>query len=124
MTAMHDYGADEEGKNAKELKNVAGGDLGLETEDEKSAAEAITKENEELFKTMKDALGDAVSKVVVSARLSDTPACVTAEGPISLEMEKIMAMAPDGQNIKSDRVLEINAQHSIFKTLSGSTEGT
>lgn len=117
MTAMHDYGADEEGKNAKELKNVAGGDLGLETEDEKSAAEAITKENEELFKTMKDALGDAVSKVVVSARLSDTPACVTAEGPISLEMEKIMAMAPDGQNINSDRVLEINAQHSIFKTL-------
>lgn len=117
MTAMHDYGADEEGKDAKELKNVAGGDLGLETEDEKSAAEAITKENEELFKTMKDALGDAVSKVVVSARLSDTPACVTAEGPISLEMEKIMAMAPDGQNIKSDRVLEINAQHSIFKTL-------
>lgn len=117
MTAMHDYGADEEGKNAKELKNVAGGDLGLETEDEKSAAEAITKENEELFKTMKDALGDAVSKVVVSARLSDAPACVTAEGPISLEMEKIMAMAPDGQNIKSDRVLEINAQHSIFKTL-------
>lgn len=117
MTAMHDYGADEEGKNAKELKNVAGGDLGLETEDEKSAAEAITKENEELFKTMKDALGDAVSKVVVSARLSDTPACVTAEGPISLEMEKIMAIAPDGQNIKSDRVLEINAQHSIFKTL-------
>ena len=117
MTAMHDYGADEEGKNAKELKNVAGGDLGLETEDEKSAAEAITKENKELFKTMKDALGDAVSKVVVSARLSDTPACVTAEGPISLEMEKIMAMAPDGQNIKSDRVLEINAQHSIFKTL-------
>lgn len=117
MTAMHDYGADEESKNAKELKNVAGGDLGLETEDEKSAAEAITKENKELFKTMKDALGDAVSKVVVSARLSDTPACVTAEGPISLEMEKIMAMAPDGQNIKSDRVLEINAQHSIFKTL-------
>ena len=123
MTAMHDYGADEEGKNAKELKNVAGGDLGLETEDEKSAAEAITKENEELFKTMKDALGDAVSKVVVSARLSDTPACVTAEGPISLEMEKIMAMAPDGQNIKSDRVLEINAQHSIFKTLQEAQNG-
>ncbi len=117
MSAMHDYGADDEGNNAKELKNVAGGDLGLESEDEKSAAEAITKENEELFKAMKDALGDAVSKVIVSARLSDTPACVTAEGPISLEMEKIMAMAPDGQHIKSDRVLEINAQHDIFKTL-------
>ena len=117
MSAMHDYGADEEGNNTKEFKNVAGGDLGLETEDEKSAAETITKENEELFSAMKEALGDQVSKVAVSARLSDTPACVTAAGPISLEMEKIMAMAPDGQNIKSDRVLEINAQHSIFKTL-------
>lgn len=117
MSAMFDYGADEEGKNAKQFKNVAGGDLGLETEDEKSAAEAITKENEDLFATMKEALGDQVSKVVVSARLSDTPACVTAEGPISLEMEKIMAMAPDGQNLKSQRVLEINAQHDIFKTL-------
>ncbi len=117
MSAMFDYGADEEGKNAKQFKNVAGGDLGLETEDEKSAAEAITKENEDLFTAMKEALGDQVSKVVVSARLSDTPACVTAEGPISLEMEKIMAMAPDGQNLKSQRVLEINAQHDIFKTL-------
>lgn len=117
MSAMFDYGADEEGKNAKQFKNVAGGDLGLETEDEKSAAEAITKENEDLFTAMKEALGDQVSKVVVSARLSDTPACVTAEGPISLEMEKIMAMAPNGQNLKSQRVLEINAQHDIFKTL-------
>jgi molecular chaperone HtpG len=117
MSTMFDYGADEEGKNAKQFKNVAGGDLGLETEDEKSAAEAITKENEDLFAAMKEALGDQVSKVVVSARLSDTPACVTAEGPISLEMEKIMAMAPDGQNLKSQRVLEINAQHDIFKTL-------
>ena len=117
MSTMFDYGADEEGKNAKQFKNVAGGDLGLETEDEKSAAEAITKENEDLFTAMKEALGDQVSKVVVSARLSDTPACVTAEGPISLEMEKIMAMAPDGQNLKSQRVLEINAQHDIFKTL-------
>lgn len=99
------------------LKNVAGGDLDLETEDEKEAAEAITKENESLFTTMKEALGDAVTRVAVSTRLSDTPAAVTTEGPISLEMERMMAMGPDGERIKADRVLEINPKHKVFDIL-------
>ena len=101
----------------KQFKNVAGGDLGLETEDEKSAAEAITKENEELFNAMKDALDGKVKRVAVSSRLSDTPSCVTAEGPITLEMEKILAAGPEGDQVKSDRVLELNAQHPVFKAL-------
>ncbi|MEF2654823.1 MAG: molecular chaperone HtpG [Eggerthellaceae bacterium] len=101
----------------KQFKNVAGGDLGLETEDEKSAAEAITKENEELFAAMKDALDNKVKRVAISARLSDTPSCVTAEGPITLEMEKILAAGPDGDQVKSDRVLELNAQHPVFAAL-------
>ncbi len=101
----------------KQFKNVAGGDLGLETEDEKSAAEAITKENEDLFNSIKDALDGKVKRVAVSARLSDTPSCVTAEGPITLEMEKVLAAGPDGEQVKSDRVLELNAQHPVFKAL-------
>ena len=71
LTSMNEY-------DEKQFKNVAGGDLGLETEDEKSAAEAITKENEELFNAMKDALDGKVKRVAVSSRLSDTPSCVTA----------------------------------------------
>lgn len=122
LNTMHDYGADEKGEGAKELKNVASGDLGLETEDEKSAAEAVTKENEGLFETMKNALQDKVSKVVVSARLTDAPACVVAEGPISLEMERILAMGPEGYDVKSERVLEINPKHEIFKTLQAAQE--
>lgn len=59
--------------NEKQFKNVAGGDLGLETEDEKSAAEAITKENEGLFAEMQKALEGKVKRVAVSARLTDTP---------------------------------------------------
>lgn len=101
----------------KQFKNVAGGDLGLETEDEKNAAEVITKENEDLFNAMKDALDGKVKRVAVSARLTDTPSCVTAEGPITLEMEKILGQGPDGEHIKSDRVLELNAQHPVFKAL-------
>lgn len=122
MTAMHEYGQDEEGKNGKELKNIAGGDLGLETEDEKSAAESITKDNEALFTTMKEALGDKVKDVAVSARLTDAPACIVAEGPISLEMERVLAMGPGGEKVKADRVLEINANHDIFKTLQKAQE--
>ena len=101
----------------KKFKNVAGGDLGLETEDEKSAAEAITKENEGLFAEMQKALEGKVKRVAVSARLTDTPSCVTAEGPITLEMEKILGQGPDGEHVKSDRVLELNAQHPVFKAV-------
>ena len=122
MTSMHEYGYNEEGKNGKELKNIAGGDLGLETEDEKSAAESITKDNEALFTTMKEALGDKVLRVAVSARLTDAPACIVAEGPISLEMERVLAMGPGGDQVKADRVLEINANHDIFKTLQKAQE--
>ena len=117
FTAMRDYGADENGEGAKELKNVAGGDLGLASEEEKTEAEEVTKENDDLFKALKDALGDQVTKVAVSARLTDEPACITTEGPVSLEMEKILAQGPDGDDVKSQRVLEVNAKHPVFEVL-------
>ncbi len=115
--AMRDFGADENGENAKELKNVATGDLDLATEEEKKEAEEVTKDNEDLFSALKDALGDSVTKVAVSARLTDAPACITTEGPVSLEMEKILSQGPDGDEIKSQRVLELNAKHPVFETL-------
>lgn len=106
----------------KHFKNVAGGDLGLESEEEKTKAEEITKENEELFSSMKDSLGDKVTKVAVSTRLTDAPSALISEGPISLEMEKILSQMPDGQDVKSERVLEINAQHPVFNTLKTAQE--
>ena len=101
----------------KDLKNVANGDLDLESESDKTAAEEATKENEGLFTAMKDALGDKVKRVAVSSVLTDAPACLTADGPISLEMEKIMAGMPDSDKVKSERVLEINAKHPVFEVL-------
>ncbi|MEG0072759.1 MAG: molecular chaperone HtpG [Raoultibacter sp.] len=115
LTAMQTYGE-------KELKNVAGGDLGLESDDEKSAAETAEKENEGLLATMKETLGDQVSKVSVSTRLGDAPVCITAQGPVSLEMEKTLAGAPEGNEVKAERVLEVNAEHPIFKTLQKAQE--
>lgn len=101
----------------KPLRNVAGADLGLESEADKTAAEEVTKENQDLFAAMKDALGDRVTKVVVSTRLSGVPACITAEGPVSLEMEKMLSMMPEGSDMKSERVLELNTEHPVFETL-------
>ncbi len=101
-----------------ELKNVAAGDVDFATEDEKKAAEETAKANEDLFDAMKEALGDKVTKVTVSARLTDAPAAITSEGPLSLEMEKVLAAGPDaGEAPKAQRVLELNAKHPVFDKL-------
>ena len=108
-----------------ELKNVATGDLDLATEDEKKDAEEATKENESLFTAMKEALGDKVEKVAVSARLTDAPACITTEGPLSLEMERVLRRDPSAEAEgmpKSQRVLELNAKHPVFKKLVSANE--
>ena len=104
-----------------ELKNVSSGDLDLATEEEKKSAEEAAKANEDLFSAMKEALGeDVVTKVTVSARLTaadDAPSCVSAEGPVSLEMEKVLSAGPAPEDIKSQRVLEVNAAHPVFAKL-------
>ena len=108
-----------------ELKNVATGDLDLATEDEKKDAEEATKENESLFAAMKEALGDKVEKVAVSARLTDAPACITTEGPLSLEMERVLRRDPSAEAEgmpKSQRVLELNAKHPVFAKLVAANE--
>ena len=105
---------------ALDLKNVAAGDVDFATEDEKKEAEEASKEHEDLFRAMKDALGDKVEKVAVSARLAEAPACITTEGPLSLEMEKVLARGPEadaGDLPKSQRVLELNAKHPVFEKL-------
>lgn len=101
-----------------DLKNVAAGDVDFATEDEKKEAEEATKENEGLFNAIKGALGDKVTKVAVSARLTDAPAAITSEGPVSLEMERVMAAGPDASEApKAQRVLELNAKHPVFAKL-------
>ena len=123
--AVADGAEPETEDRALELKNVATGDLDLATEDEKKDAEEATKENESLFTAMKDALGDKVEKVAVSARLTDAPACITTEGPLSLEMERVLRRDPSAEAEgmpKSQRVLELNAKHPVFAKLVAANE--
>ncbi|MEK5055270.1 molecular chaperone HtpG [Niallia sp. FSL K6-0212] len=100
----------------KEFKSVSSGDLGLDQEEEKEEKE-VTEENKALFDYMKEILSGKVKNVKVSTRLKSHPVCLTAEGEVSIEMEKVLSMMPDNQNIKADKVLEINKNHEIFQSL-------
>jgi len=99
----------------KEFKSVSSGDLGLDSDNKESDKE--TEDNKELFDSMKEALGGKVKAVRASKRLKNHPVCLTNEGELSIEMEKVLNMMPDSQNIKADRILEINTNHEIFNTI-------
>ncbi|WP_417899249.1 molecular chaperone HtpG [Bacillus haimaensis] len=101
----------------KEFKNVSSGDLGIETDDNDKATEAKQEENKELFEAMKELLSGKVSEVKVSKRLKTHPVCLSTEGEVTIEMEKILAAMPDNQNIKANKVLEINTNHEVFQSL-------
>lgn len=105
----------------KEFKSVSSGDLGLDEEESEEAKEK-EEENKELFQAMKEVLADKVKDVRASKRLKSHPVCLTAEGDISIEMEKVINAMPDNQQIKADKVLEINVDHDVFQSLKKSFE--
>ena len=108
------------GKDARdlELKNVTSGDLDLATDEEKEEAEKATTEHEDLFGALAAKLGDKVVKVAAAASATDAPARITTEGPVSLEMERVLAQGPEADAApKSRRVLELNVSHPVFEKL-------
>ncbi|MGG5253596.1 molecular chaperone HtpG [Neobacillus sp. SM06] len=100
----------------KEFKSVSSGDLGIDADNDTKSAEEET-EHKELFAYMKDVLKDKVKDVRVSKRLKSHPVVITADGEISLEMEKVLQAMPGSQDVKADRVLEINVNHEVFNAL-------
>ncbi|MBP3309279.1 MAG: molecular chaperone HtpG [Ruminococcus sp.] len=101
----------------KEFKSVSASDLDLETEEKKEELKAKEEENSDMFKLMQENLNGKVSKVRLSKRLKSHPVCITSEGEISLEMEKVLNAMPTDQKVKAERVLEINPNHAIFEKL-------
>lgn len=99
----------------KEFKSVSSGDLDL-GEDEKTEE---TDENKELFTFMTDALSGKVKEVRASKRLKTHAVCLTTDGALSLEMEKLLNSMPTDNKVKADRVLEVNTESGVYKKLSG-----
>ncbi|WML39214.1 molecular chaperone HtpG [Neobacillus sp. OS1-2] len=105
----------------KEFKSVSSGDLGFDADVNKET-ESEEKENKELFDFMKDILNGKVKDVRVSKRLKSHPVCLTTDGAVSIEMEKILNAMPNNQNVKADKVLEINVHHEVFESLKNAFE--
>ena len=99
----------------KEFRSVSSDDLGFDTpEEEKSEP---TEEQKSLFDAMTAALGGKVTAVRASKRLKTHPVCLTSEGEISLEMERVLNAQPGDQKVSARRVLEINESHPIYQKL-------
>ncbi|WP_029451216.1 molecular chaperone HtpG [Clostridium algidicarnis] len=108
----------------KEFRSVASNDLGIETkESEKEEEKAQKEENKELFEYMTKALSGKIKEVRASKRLKHHPVCFSNDGEISIEMEKILNSMPNNQEIKADKILEINTNHDVFKALKSAFEG-
>ncbi|MCQ2010139.1 MAG: molecular chaperone HtpG [Sporolactobacillus sp.] len=101
----------------KEFKSVSSSDLGIEDEKDKKQDEADEKANKGLFDKMKDVLSDKVKGVRASKRLKSYPVCFATEGEVSIEMEKVLNQMPNNENVKADKILEINTNHNVFKAL-------
>lgn len=105
----------------KEFKSVSSADLGLEDETAKAEEAVASETSKDLFAGMKEALGDKVVDVRPTARLKSHPVCITNEGEVSLEMEKVLGAMPNG-GVKAQRVLEININHPIFEKLKAAAD--
>ncbi|MBU7006012.1 molecular chaperone HtpG [Phosphitispora fastidiosa] len=102
----------------KEFKSVSSGDLGIEPEKSENSQDSDEKDKQELFEQMKAILSDKVKDVRASKRLKNHPVCLANEGELTIEMEKVLNSMPyNDQNIKADKILEINVNHDVFKAL-------
>ncbi|MBQ5989751.1 MAG: molecular chaperone HtpG [Oscillospiraceae bacterium] len=101
----------------KQFKSISAGDLDIETPEEKEEIKAKAEESKEMFAFMKETLGDKIKEVRLSQRLKSHPCCLTSDGDLSLEMEKVLNAMPTDNKVKAEKVLEINPDHDIFGKL-------
>ena len=101
----------------KSFKNIASGDLDLDTEEEKEELKQLNENSKDLFEFTKEALDGKVSDVRFTHRLKNHPVCLTSKGALSLEMEKVLNAMPNDNKVKAETVLEINADHSIAEKI-------
>jgi len=99
----------------KEFKSVSSSDLGINVNDKETTE--TEEEVKPLLQFMKEALNGKVKDVKISTRLKSHPVCLSTEGELTIEMEKILNAMPDSQGVTADKVLEINTSHEVFQSL-------
>ena len=103
--------------DGKEFRSASDKDLGIDDAAETESVKEKSEENKELLRLMKDDLNGKVKDVRLSTRLKSHPVCLSSDGGVSIEMEKVLNTMPGDQKVQAERVLEINSGHPIFETL-------
>lgn len=101
----------------KKFQNITSKEVDIESEEEKNKTKEEEKKHENMFKIMKEALKDKVLDVTISNKLKNSAVCLSTAGEISIEMEKVLNAIPNSQKVQSQKILEINKNHKIFKKL-------
>ena len=101
----------------KEFKSVSSSDMEIEDNDETEEDSPEEDMKKEIFEYMTKSLSGKISKVKASKRLKNHPVCLSNEGDVSIEMEKVLKNMPNNQNIQANKVLEININHKVYKAL-------
>ena len=101
----------------KKFMNVSDTNFDLSTDDEKEAIKKVNEDNKDMFKVMGDVLNNQVKGVRFTNRLKNHPVCLISEGDVSLEMEKVLNAMPNGDNVKANKILEINENASVAKKI-------
>ena len=99
------------------FKSINQGDLDVLDKEEKQKIEELKEIKKPLLDSLKDALNEEVSEVKISERLVDSPVCLVSGDGISFEMEKALSQNPMGNNLKAQRILEINPNHELFNAI-------
>lgn len=106
----------------KDFCNITADDLGLQTQEEKKQAEEKAEELKDVLSFVKDALGDQVKEVRLSASLGNYPVCLTPDAGMSFEMEKYMKRVNPDFGYSAGRILELNAEHPVFQATQEAVE--
>ena len=101
----------------KSFCNVTTEDLDLQTEEEKKELEEKTEQLKGFLTFVKEALGDQVKEVKLSANLGSAPVCLTPDSGMSFEMEKYMKRVNPDFAFSSGRILELNMEHDAVRAM-------
>ena len=112
----------------KDFRSVIDGDLELDSDEDKKETERQETENKDVLEFVRESLDGKVAAVRLSHKLKSHPVCLAAQGEISLEMERYFKSMQGRQDsemfgeMRAERVLELNADHSSFAALKDAFE--
>jgi molecular chaperone HtpG len=109
--------------DGKKIKSVSDPDALPETEEEKAQQEKQAEESKPVLDFVKETLEGQIKEARISKILKSAPVCLTADGPMSLEMEKYFSRIEEGASMKAERVLELNPASAPFAALKAALDG-